>query len=59
VGATVQIPPESLHCAIDFTPVGGPVSEALKLLERGDRLVINALRKEELIPPLDYTKQVW
>ena len=59
VGATGEIPPEPLHCAIDFTPVGTPVSEALKILEKGGRLVINAIRKEEAIPPLDYTKQLW
>jgi propanol-preferring alcohol dehydrogenase len=59
VGTTGEIPPEPLHFAIDFTPVGGPVSEALKNLEKGGRLVINAIRKEELIPPLDYTTQLW
>ena len=59
VGATGEIPPELLNCAIDFTPVGTPVSEALKILEKGGRLVINAIRKEETIPPLDYTTQLW
>ena len=59
VGATGEIPPEPLHCAIDFTPVGNSVGEALKVLEKGGRLVINAIRKEEAIPPLDYTTQMW
>ena len=59
VGATGETPPELLHCAIDFTPVGAPVGEALKILEKGGRLVINAIRKEEAIPPLDYTSQLW
>ena len=35
------------------------MSEALKILEKGGRLVINAIRKEEAIPPLDYTTQLW
>jgi len=35
------------------------VGEALKILEEGGRLVINAIRKEEAIPPLDYTTQLW
>ena len=59
VGATGETPPLPLHCAIDFTPVGAPVGEALKSLEKGGRLVINAIRKEEAIPPLDYTTQLW
>lgn len=59
VGATGETPPLPLHCAIDFTPVGAPVGEALKILEKGGRLVINAIRKEEAIPPLDYTTQLW
>ena len=59
VGATGEKPPVPLNCAIDFTPAGKPVSEALKVLEKGGRLVINAIRKEELIPPLDYTTQLW
>lgn len=59
VGATGEIPPEPLNCAIDFTPAGKPVSEALKVLDRGGRLVINAIRKEEPIPPLDYKSQLW
>lgn len=59
VGATGETPPLPLHCAIDFTPVGAPVGEALKVLEKGGRLVINAIRKEEAIPPLDYTTQLW
>jgi propanol-preferring alcohol dehydrogenase len=59
VGATGETPPLPLHCAIDFTPVGTTVGEALKSLEKGGRLVINAIRKEEAIPPLDYTTQLW
>ncbi len=59
VGVTGDIPPHPLHCAIDFTPAGKPVSAALKVLAKGGRLVINAIRKEELIPSLDYASQLW
>ena len=58
-GATGDTPPQKLDCAIDFTPVGGPVREALRNLERGGRLVINAIRKIEPIPELDYAKHIW
>jgi len=59
IGATEDIPPEKLNCAIDFTPVGVPVREALKNLEKGGRVVINAIRKTTPIPELDYAKYLW
>jgi len=59
VGSTGDIPPEKLNCAIDFTPVGVPVREALRVLEKGGRLVINAIRKETPIPELDYAQHLW
>jgi len=59
VGATGDIPPKKLDCAIDFTPVGVPVREALRVLEKGGRLVINAIRKETPIPELDYAQHLW
>jgi len=59
VGATGDIPPEKLNRAIDFTPVGVPVREALRVLEKGGRLVINAIRKETPIPELDYAQHLW
>ena len=40
-------PPEKLHCAIDTTPVWKPILQSLQNLEKGGRLVINAIRKEE------------
>lgn len=40
--------PERLHCIIDTTPVWNTVVRALENLESGGRLVINAIRKEEL-----------
>ncbi|MDH4270094.1 MAG: zinc-dependent alcohol dehydrogenase family protein [Dehalococcoidia bacterium] len=59
VGATGDTPPEKLNCAIDFTPVGEPVREALRDLEKGGRVVINAIRKATPIPELDYTEHLW
>ena len=59
VGATGDTPPLKLNCAIDFTPVGEPVREALRNLQKGGRLVINAIRKETPIPELDYAQHLW
>jgi propanol-preferring alcohol dehydrogenase len=59
VGATGDAPPELLDCAIDFTPVGEPVREALKVLKKGGRVAINAIRKINPIPELDYATYVW
>ena len=59
IGATGDTPPERLNRAIDFTPVGVPVKEALRVLEKGGRLVINAIRKETPIPELDYAQHLW
>jgi propanol-preferring alcohol dehydrogenase len=59
IGATGDTPPEKLNCAIDFTPVGEPVREALRNLEKGGRVVVNAIRKATPIPELDYTEHLW
>ena len=59
IGATGDTPPERLDCAIDFTPVGEPVRQALRNLEKGGRVVINAIRKINSIPELEYTSHVW
>jgi propanol-preferring alcohol dehydrogenase len=62
-GAIDEIPPEGLNAIIDTTPVWGPISEALKCLKPGGRLVINAIRKEEadkeVLLKLDYPSQLW
>jgi len=57
--ATGDTPPEKLNCAIDFTPVGEPVRQALRNLQKGGRVVINAIRKVTPIPELDYTEHLW
>ncbi|MBW1722125.1 MAG: zinc-dependent alcohol dehydrogenase family protein [Deltaproteobacteria bacterium] len=62
-GATEDASPEKLHAIIDTTPVWKPILEALKNLERGGRLVINAIRKEavdkEVLLGLDYPEHLW
>jgi propanol-preferring alcohol dehydrogenase len=62
-GDTTDIPPEKLHRAIDTTPVWGTVVHALRNLERGGRLVINAIRKEEIdkeeLLNLSYPEHLW
>ncbi len=47
-GDTEELSPEKLHCIIDTTPVWKPIVEALRNLEKGGRLVINAIRKEDI-----------
>jgi len=62
-GATEEESPEKLASIIDTTPVWKPVVEALKNLEPGGRLVINAIRKEEVdkeyLLRLDYPTHLW
>jgi propanol-preferring alcohol dehydrogenase len=62
-GAIDQSPPDELAAVIDTTPVWGPISEAMKYLKPGGRLVINAIRKEEIdkevLLKLDYPSQLW
>jgi propanol-preferring alcohol dehydrogenase len=52
-------PPKKVHCAIDFTPVGETVPNALRVLEKGGRLVIAVIRKRNPIPPIDYAQLLW
>jgi len=62
-GDTEEESPEKLDCIIDTTPVWKPVVEALKNLESSGRLVVNAIRKEEVdkeyLLRLDYPTHVW
>ena len=55
--------PQKLDAIIDTTPVWKPVVEALKNLDNGGRLVINAIRKEEVdkdyLLKLDYPSHLW
>jgi len=58
-GRAEDDPPKRLNCAIDFTPVGETVPNALRVLEKGGRLVIAVIRKRNLVPPLDYSRLLW
>ena len=58
-GRSGDQPPAKLNKAMDFTPVGECVRDALAVLDRGGRLVINAIRKETPVPPLDYARHLW
>jgi propanol-preferring alcohol dehydrogenase len=62
-GDTEEPSPEKLHSIIDTTPVWKPVLEAMKNLEPGGRLVINAIRKEDVdkesLLRLDYPTHFW
>lgn len=62
-GDTVDMPPELIDAIIDTTPVWKPVVEALKILRPGGRLVINAIRKEnmdkESLLNVNYATHLW
>jgi propanol-preferring alcohol dehydrogenase len=58
-GTAEDAPPQKVNCAIDFTPVGETVAQALRVLEKGGRLVIAVIRKRTPIPPLDYARLLW
>jgi propanol-preferring alcohol dehydrogenase len=58
-GSPDQEPPARLDRAIDFTPVGETVRSALSVLNRGGRVVINAIRKVTPVPELVYDRYLW
>jgi propanol-preferring alcohol dehydrogenase len=62
-GDSTDRSPEKLHCIIDTTPVWKPIVEALANLKKGGRLVINAIRKEEIdkeyLLHLSYNEHLW
>ena len=55
-GDTLDTPPGKIDAIIDTTPVWKPVVEALKRLDAGGRLVINAIRKEDM--DIDYLQNI-
>lgn len=63
VGDTPDDPPERPHAIIDTTPAWTPVLAALRVLARGGRLVINAIRKsrsdQQALLNLDYATHLW
>ena len=62
-GDTTDSPPERLDAIIDTTPVWKPVVEALLRSKPGGRLVINAIRKEdvdeEYLLKMNYPDHLW
>jgi len=62
-GDTEEQSPQKLDSIIDTTPAWKPIVEALKNLEPGGKLVINAIRKEEVdkdyLLKLDYPIHLW
>jgi propanol-preferring alcohol dehydrogenase len=62
-GDPVEASPEKLDAIIDTTPVWKPVIEALGNLDAGGRLVVNAIRKENVdldyLLKLDYSNHIW
>lgn len=56
-------PPVKLQAVIDTTPAWNPVVKSLRYLERGGRLVINAIRKEDRdknsLLELNYSRDLW
>lgn len=62
-GDTEDEPPAKCAAIIDTTPAWKPVVEALRVLEPGGRLVVNAIRKEDtdkgLLATIDYATHLW
>ena len=62
-GNTTDLSPEKLNSIIDTTPVWTPVVEALRNLKPGGRLVINAIRKEDIdkhyLMKINYAEHLW
>jgi alcohol dehydrogenase, propanol-preferring len=62
-GETGERAPRRLDAIIDTTPAWTPVVKALENLEKGGRLVINAIRKEDVdkdvLLGLDYPTHLW
>ncbi len=60
---TEKTSPVKLDSIIDTTPVWKPIVEAMKNLEPGGRLIINAIRKEEIdkeyLLKLNYPTHLW
>jgi propanol-preferring alcohol dehydrogenase len=62
-GDSNDLAPQRLHAIIDTTPVWKPVLGALENLAPNGRLVINAIRKEDVdrfdLANLDYPRHLW
>ena len=62
-GDTTDLAPVLLDAIIDTTPVWKPVVEGMRQLKPGGRLVVNAIRKEDIdqeyLLELDYPRHLW
>jgi alcohol dehydrogenase, propanol-preferring len=58
-GSPTDAPPERPARAIDFTPIGETIRDALRHLRPGGRLVVNAIRKRTPVPALEYATHLW
>ena len=62
-GDTEEETPEKMDVIIDTTPVWKPIVEAMKNLKPAGRLVINAIRKEDIdkeyLLKLNYSEHLW
>lgn len=62
-GDTLDECPEKLNSIIDTTPVWMPIIEAMKNLKPGGRLIINAIRKEDIdkdyLLKINYPEHLW
>lgn len=62
-GGVADDPPRKVRSIIDTTPVWKPIVESLKKLAAGGRLVINAIRKEDVdkeeLLKLNYHEHLW
>jgi propanol-preferring alcohol dehydrogenase len=57
-GGVTQHPPIPLHAAVTFAPVGSVVVAALRALDRGGTVAINAIHLDQ-IPAIDYDDLWW
>lgn len=58
VGDAFDRPPDALDAAITFAPVGTVVLAALKALDKGGIVAINAIHLDE-VPAFDYDSLLW
>jgi len=62
-GDTADPPPAPVAAIIDTTPAWRPVMQALRHLDRGGRLVINAIRKDDRdkseLMSINYARDLW
>lgn len=58
VGDELAAPPQKLHAAITFAPAGDVVLAALRSLDKGSILAINAIHLDR-IPQFDYDTLLW